>query len=83
MQAGEVYNYLTAVHAIDKSHWLFRCKCGKEITALTSNVVSGHTKSCGCLARDLKLQQAQELIGKTYNKLTISSLFTVDGFGGI
>lgn len=83
MQAGEVYNYLTAVHAIDKSHWLFRCKCGKEITALTSNVVSGHTKSCGCLARDLKLQKAQQSIGKTYNKLTISSLFTVDGFGGI
>ena len=83
MQAGEVYNYLTAVRAIDKSHWLFKCRCGKGVSTNKYKVVNGYTKSCGCLARDLKLQQAQELIGKTYNNLTILSLFTIDGFGGV
>lgn len=83
MQAGEIFNYLTAIHKVDKSHWLFRCRCGKELVAFTRNVVSGHTKSCGCLVKDLKLQQSQQLIGKTYNKLTILSLFTSDDFGGI
>lgn len=27
---------------------LFRCKCGKEFTALVSGVKNGDTKSCGC-----------------------------------
>lgn len=29
-----------------------KCDCGKEFTALRRNVLSGNTRSCGCLRRD-------------------------------
>lgn len=29
--------------------WEYRCDCGNTIIAKSGNVVSGHTKSCGCL----------------------------------
>lgn len=31
------------------SAWLFSCKCGREVVTDASRVLSGHTKSCGCL----------------------------------
>jgi len=33
-------------------HWLFRCDCGKEKVCGVCNVVSGRTKSCGCLQKE-------------------------------
>lgn len=41
----------------DKRHrkwWLCRCDCGKEKTVHGSAMISGNTKSCGCLAREVK-----------------------------
>jgi hypothetical protein len=34
-----------------RSSWLCRCDCGKEITVLGTHLISGNTKSCGCLKR--------------------------------
>ena len=28
-------------------YWLCRCSCGQEIAVRASNLISGHTKSCG------------------------------------
>jgi len=38
-------------HKDNRGHyyWRFKCDCGKEITTQKNHVVSGHTKSCGCL----------------------------------
>jgi hypothetical protein len=38
---------------------IFQCNCGKTFSATLSNVSSGKTKSCGCLARSLR--EAQRL----------------------
>lgn len=32
----------------DRPKWLCRCDCGKKVHVITSNLTSGHTKSCGC-----------------------------------
>jgi hypothetical protein len=32
--------------------WLVRCDCGAEYVAGTSNLISGRTKSCGCLKKE-------------------------------
>lgn len=32
-----------------KALWLCRCDCGEIITAIGSEMLSGHTNSCGCL----------------------------------
>ena len=34
--------------------WLCRCDCGNEINAIAYNLKNGHTRSCGCLAKDTK-----------------------------
>src|SRR5262245_56197402 len=36
-----------------KSRWRCLCDCGKERTVALSNLTDGHTKSCGCLQREL------------------------------
>lgn len=51
---GKKFGKLTALRFAYKGkrrdhYWLFRCDCGKETVAMKSAVMSGHTKSCGCL----------------------------------
>lgn len=38
--------------------WHCSCVCGNEITAMGTSLRSGHTKSCGCLQRDLVGKQS-------------------------
>lgn len=32
--------------------WLCECECGNKVVVRTADLNSGHTKSCGCLAKD-------------------------------
>jgi len=53
-----VFNRLTALslherYAHKPPKWRFLCSCGKEHIACVKLVVSGHTSSCGCLAREV------------------------------
>lgn len=34
-------------------YWLCRCECGKEVEVTTGKLTGGHTKSCGCLKREV------------------------------
>lgn len=36
-----------------KTRWLCRCECGNEIIVYASSLISGNTKSCGCLTYDM------------------------------
>lgn len=45
--AGQVFNHLTAVSYAGNRRWLFRCDCGRETVARTSEVKSGRITSCG------------------------------------
>lgn len=48
---GEIFRkYATKESTKKRVFGLFECQyCGKEFEARTSNVINGHTKSCGCL----------------------------------
>ncbi len=37
----------------NESLWLCRCECGKRISVVAHCLKCGHTRSCGCLKRDL------------------------------
>jgi hypothetical protein len=37
----------------EKRQWLCLCDCGTETTVITKRLNSGHTRSCGCLKREL------------------------------
>lgn len=34
------------------SDWICQCECGESITVIGSNLRQGHTRSCGCLAKE-------------------------------
>ncbi len=39
-----------------KTAWICQCKCGNMCTVIQNNLVSGDTKSCGCLYRETRKQ---------------------------
>ena len=42
---------IARVPSTDPTFWLVRCDCGTEFKARAYNVVTGNTKSCGCLRK--------------------------------
>ena len=44
--------------------WLCRCDCGNESVVLASNLIRGHTKSCGC-------NKQNDLTGRHIGRLTV------------
>lgn len=57
-----VFNRLTALslherYADKPAKWLFMCSCGNQHIASIKLVVSGHTGSCGCLARESLIER--------------------------
>ena len=70
---GSVFGQLTvlSVHKDSKNNTkcLCRCSCGREKDVYLSNLVSGATKSCGCLAAK-KLWQKKDLTGRRFGNLT-------------
>lgn len=52
--SGKQFGLLTAISPVGSNKhgkvlWRCLCKCGKEKTTLSANLVQGKTKSCGCL----------------------------------
>jgi hypothetical protein len=36
-----------------RARWLCKCDCGEEVTTVGSLLLSGHTRSCGCLQKEM------------------------------
>jgi len=70
--SGEKYNRLTVIsfsHS-DKRHRKFynvKCDCGKEKKVMGSAMISGNTKSCGCLSKEVR---ASRRISKNHSEIT-------------
>lgn len=71
---GQKYNRLTviqkstAVHKSDAVSWDCICDCGKQTTATSYELRSGHKKSCGCLKQAPK---HEDLTGRRFGRLTV------------
>lgn len=50
------------------TYWRCKCECGEEIIANRSSLMSGNTKSCGCLKKENT--SAKDLTNKKFGKLT-------------
>lgn len=64
---------LTIIKYLEKSKWLCKCDCGKEVIVTTSHLNS-NTKSCGCLKKDLAKERGKKLgsiYGKIYGKTNV------------
>ena len=56
IQKAESKNY--------RAYWVCECECGNSTIVSTDKLISGHTKSCGCLTWN-------NLLGQTFGKLTV------------
>lgn len=43
--------------------WTCRCDCGQESIVPSTSLLSGNTKSCGCLHRESSASRARDLVG--------------------
>jgi len=55
---NKVFGRLTVLKRVQnnnlgKSMWLCRCTCGNTIIVMGSDLTRGHTKSCGCILKEL------------------------------
>lgn len=50
---GKKFGRLTPQYYIKGGKWHCKCECGNEVDVDTRNLSSGHTKSCGCLNKDI------------------------------
>lgn len=56
--SNQKYGRLCAIRRVDNNKhnqvcWLCRCECGNEIIVTTIDLRRGHTKSCGCLRKEI------------------------------
>lgn len=70
---GQTFNNLTVIRKADeqdgqKTLWVCRCICGTETKASTTELKSGHKKSCGCRKRK---SNAKDLTGQRFGRLTV------------
>lgn len=62
----------TESNAHGQSVVLCRCVCGTERTVVSASLTAGHTKSCGCLAREIAAQlHFTDLTGRCFGLLTV------------
>ena len=83
------FGRLTVIKELEKDKhfnriFLCKCECGKEVKVQRSQLISGKTKSCGCLRKETTSKNhSQNLIGKKFNKLTVIKEISRDKGKGI
>lgn len=78
---GKRFGRLTVIKRVEnhiqpngssKVMWLCLCDCGEYVTVQDYHLKSGHTKSCGCYAKDtLRQILVKDLTGQRFGKLTV------------
>ena len=74
---NEIFGRLTVISLCKersnsgKARWLCQCSCGSEVTVVGSDLLSGHTKSCGCLGQEPRVR---DITGQKFGLLTVISL---------
>ena len=58
-RTGQVFGKLTVLEQAGRNNlmkvlWRCRCECGQEIMAVSGSLVTGNTKSCGCIGTNFK-----------------------------
>ena len=69
---GQKINNIELLERIDSVHWKCRCHCGKEFITMTSNLVKGHTMSCGCQ----RLERFQATMKERYGEVSYAKVDT-------
>lgn len=54
--AGQRFGLYTAVSYFGEGKWICQCDCGKKSNVVTSNLLRGQSKSCGCRKPEVSRQ---------------------------
>lgn len=76
---GRIFGKLTVVgdsgRRSSNGHLSWRCRCnceeGKTVDVASAHLISGHTRSCGCLRRELGRKKRIDLTGRRYGRLMV------------
>jgi len=73
---GQVYNGLSVIRLIGKNKhgqtlWEVRCYCGTLFSVVKCSLVSGNTKSCGCLRKSRPNPRFKDLTGMRFGRLIV------------
>ena len=85
---GQVFGRLKALEPTEKRDldgsvtWLCRCECGKLVTVSSNKLLTGHKKSCGCLA-DESLAASKTYVDGTCLEQIVSQKIPVNNSSGI
>lgn len=60
---GKRFGKLIVLDFNPPGHWICRCDCGNIVNVDTRNLNSGHTQSCGCLAKEKASENCTDMIG--------------------
>lgn len=76
---GKKFGKLTAIKCIgkgtDRSYlWECKCDCGKTLNVMSTSLLSGNTKSCGCLSRKKIIEESKKNYIANTNVSIIKSL---------
>lgn len=55
----------------NQAMWLCKCECGGTTITTTQKIKSGHTKSCGCLVIEARINRAEDHTGKRFSRLVV------------
>ena len=74
--SGMTFGRLTVIEKANckgkNTKWLCKCQCGNYITVSRPNLMTGNTKSCGCLNVDsIKERCTLSLVNRTFGKLMV------------
>lgn len=75
---GQKYGRLTVVERLpNSSKWKCLCECGNYVEVTTNHLKQNHTRSCGCLQKDIMHDiHFKSHVGKKYGMLKVISLDT-------
>ena len=74
---GQKFGRLTVISRTEndkkgRARWLCKCECGKEVVVQGGHLRSGHTSSCGCLAKEITSEASlKDLTGQRFGRLTV------------
>lgn len=77
---GQKFNRLTVIKRVENNKhgnamWLCQCDCGKILTVSGNSLRNSHTKSCGCLQKEVVTEAGKnkfkDITGQKFGKLTV------------
>lgn len=71
---GMKFGRLTVVeldHLRRGAYWKCKCECGNDVIVLGSRLLSGVTKSCGCLKKEKAQSKRIDLTGRLFGRLRV------------